>query len=200
MKNNAQAKDYILLHKLRKTRVIVIHQKDSDGQALVDHIQRIGCQVELVWPAPSQLPEDIDVVFFSVEVETIAKKTISWMAESENITRIAIISYETPEILVEIERIHVHGVLSKPIRIFGLLAVLTTALSITRYENRMKKRVKSLDETLKARRKIEQAVSILCESRDISEKEAYKRIRDKSMKDKCTIVSIAEAIVASSGI
>ena len=52
------------------------------------------------------------------------------MATSETIARIAIISFETPEILAELQRMNVHGVLSKPIRIFGLLAALTTAIGV----------------------------------------------------------------------
>jgi AmiR/NasT family two-component response regulator len=56
------------------------------------------------------------------------------MAASETITRIAIISYETPEILAALERVHVHAVLSKQIRIFGVLAALTTAISLAQHE------------------------------------------------------------------
>lgn len=94
-------------------------------------------------------------------------------------------------------RLHVHGVLSKPIRLFGVLAALTTAISLSRHESRLNKRVKSLDETLKARRKIERAVQILAESRSLSETEAYKRIRERSMQSKESIASISDAIIAA---
>ena len=57
-----------------------------------------------------------------------------------------------------------------------------------------------MDETLKSRRKIEKAVAILCETRGISEDDAYKRLRDKAMKVNQTIAEIAAAIVASSDI
>lgn len=71
----------------------------------------------------------------------------AWMAGGENIARIAIIAYKTPEILTELGRLHVHGVMSKPIRVFGVLAALATAVSIARHETRLKQRVKSLDDT-----------------------------------------------------
>ena len=122
------------------------------------------------------------------------------MSSADDIARIGIISFETPEILAELERLHVHGVLSKPIRLFGVLAALTTAISLARHEFRLNKRVKSLDETLKARRKIEKAVQILADSRCISETEAYKRIREKSMQSKESIASIAEAIISAADI
>jgi AmiR/NasT family two-component response regulator len=81
-----------------------------------------------------------------------------------------------------------------------VLAALSTAIRLALHEKRLKKRVFSLDETLKARRKIEKAVQILAESRSISEAEAYKRIREKSMNSKESIATIAEAIISTSDI
>ena len=95
---------------------------------------------------------------------------------------------------------NVHGVISKPIRIFGILAALTTAIGLANHENRLKQRIKSLDETLKARRKIEKAVAVLSQTRNISEEEAYKRLRDKAMQTNVSIATIADAIIATDGI
>jgi AmiR/NasT family two-component response regulator len=64
----------------------------------------------------------------------------------------------------------------------------------------LKQRIKSLDDTLKARRRIEKAVEILSTSRNISEEEAYRRLREKAMSSKVTIASVADAIIASSDI
>ena len=186
-----------LLRRLRRMRVLVIHPDDSEREMFLTHLRRIGCQVESAWPAPSELPKHVDVVLFLIH-RISDKGALSWMASCESIARIAIISFETPEILEELERLNVHGVLSKPIRIFGVLAALTTAISLARHEGRLRHRIKNLDETLKARRKIERAVQILAKSRSISENEAYERLRDKSMNYKESIASIAEAIIAAS--
>jgi AmiR/NasT family two-component response regulator len=86
------------------------------------------------------------------------------------------------------------------VRIFGILAALTTAVSLASHEARLKQRIKSLDDTLKARRRIEKAVGILSASRNISEEEAYRRLREKAMTSKVTIASVADAIIASSDI
>ncbi|MBL7250748.1 ANTAR domain-containing response regulator [Alloalcanivorax marinus] len=188
-----------LLRRLRRMQVLVIHPDDSERENFLAHLRRIGCRVDSMWPAPSSLPEKTDVVLFLVN-RIHDEGALSWMATSKDIARIGIIAFETPEILEELERLHVHGVLSKPIRLFGVLAALTTAISLARHEARLNKRVASLDETLKARRKIEQAVQIISESRSISEADAYKRIREKSMRSKQSIASIAEAIIAANGI
>ncbi len=95
------------------------------------------------------------------------------MTEGGLTARIAIIAYETPEILEEIDRNHVHGVLSKPLRIFGVFAIITRALGMARHENRLKQRIKSLDDTLRARRRIELAFAILSREKNISEAQAY---------------------------
>lgn len=188
-----------LLRRLRRMRVLVIHPDDSERDMFLSHLRRIGCQVEKLWPAPSTLPEGIDVVLFLVN-RIKDRDAFSWMSAADEIARIGIISFETPEILEELERLHVHGVLSKPIRLFGILAALTTAISISRREARMKKRVAALDETLKARRKIEKAVKLIAASRSISEADAYQRIRERSMQSKESIAVIADAIIAASGI
>ena len=197
--NQFELNDKDLLRRLRRMRVLVIHPDDAERSMFLAHLKRIGCQVDSTWPAPENLPDQIDVVLFLVEGLN-NKNSFAWMAGAESIARIAIISFETPEILVALERLNVHGVLSKPIRIFGVLAALTTAIGMSRHENRLMQRVKSLDETLKARRKIEKAVQILSDTKGIAEEEAYKRLRDKSMSSNTSIAAIADAIIASSDI
>ena len=191
--------DENLLRRLRRMRVLVIHPEDAEREMFLAHLKRIGCRVDSVWPAPAILPDHVDVVLFLVN-RIHDEGAMSWMASSETIAKIAIISFETPQILAELERLNVHGVLSKPIRSFGVLAAMTTAISLARHESRLRRRIKSLDETLKARRKIEKAVEILAQSRSITEEEAYKRIRDKSMNSKKSIAVIADAIVSADGI
>lgn len=188
-----------LLRRLRRMRVLVIHPDDGEREMFLAHLRRIGCQVESVWPAPASLPDQVNVVLFVVN-RIHDRGALAWMATAYNIARVGIISFETPEILQELERLHVHGVLSKPIRLFGVLAVLTTAVSLARHEMRLKKRVASLDETLKARRIIEQAVQILVETRSITEAEAYKRLRERSMDSKQSIATIATAVIAAHAI
>lgn len=185
-----------LLRRLRRMRILVIHPDDDERELFVAHLKRIGCQVDLVWPAPDALPDKIDVVLFLLG-PTRDPNTASWMSSAENIARIAIISFETPEILSELGRANVHGVLSKPIRIFGMLAALTTAIGLAKHEATLKTRIRSLDETLKARRKIEKAVAILAQTRGIDEQAAYKRLRDKSQNSQVTIAEIADAIIAA---
>ncbi|MEO0544406.1 MAG: ANTAR domain-containing protein [Pseudomonadota bacterium] len=177
-------------------RILVIHPDDDEGRVFVAHLKRIGCQVDIQWPAPAILEEYTDVVLFLLGPQK-DPNTASWMSSADDITRIAIISFETPEILSELKRLNVHGVLTKPIRLFGVLAALTTAVGVARHELTLRNRVRSLDNTLKSRRLVEQAVAVLSESRGIGEKEAYKRLRDKSQNSQTSIGEVAQAILAA---
>lgn len=188
--------DQNLLRRLRRKRVLVIHPDDEDRSTLLAQLRRIGCQTEKLATSPDVLPSEIDVVLFLL-LRNQADNAVQWMAEGSSITRIAIISYETPEILTALERLHVHAVVSKPIRIFGVLAALTTAISLSQHEARLQQRVRSLDDTLKARRRIEKAVAILSKRHNITEELSYKRLREKSMRDNVTISDIADAVIAS---
>lgn len=199
MNEEMPVRDQNLLRRVRRMRVLVIHPGDEEHKMLLAHLKRIGCQVESMWPAPESLPDHVDVVLFLLN-RLNDNNSLSWLAEENGIARIAIISFETPEILTQLERLNVHGVLSKPIRIFGVLAALTTAVGLARHESRLKRRIQSLDETLRARRKVEQAVKIISEAKNISEEDAYKRLRDKSQNSQTTIASIADAIIAASDI
>ncbi|MDX8464696.1 ANTAR domain-containing protein [Mesorhizobium sp. VK23B] len=197
MSERIPLKDEDLLRRLRRMRVLVIHPDDQERAMLLAHIKRVGCQVEATWPAPAMLPAYVDVVLFLLDPSRDSMSP-GWMTTCDAAARIAIIAFETPEILSALQRLNVHGVLSKPLRLFGVLAALTTAVSLASHEARLKQRIKSLDETLKSRRKIEKAVEILTASRNITEEEAYRRLREKAMNSKVTIASVAEAIIASS--
>ena len=188
-----------LLRRLHRVRILVIHPDDEDRKMLVDQLRCIGCQTESQWPSPPQLSDPYDVAIVLLSGSGQAEPA-TWMTEGGDAARVAIIAYETPDILEEIERQHVHGVLSKPLRIFGVLAAITTALGMAGHESRLKQRIKSLDETLRARPRIEQAVAILSCERNISEQESYARIQEKPLKSKTSVTEIADAIIAPSDI
>ena len=108
------------------------------------------------------------------------------MSGAQAIARIAIIAFETPEILGELQRVNAHGVISKPIRIFGIFSAHKR--DRTRQQRKSPQAAhQTLDDSLRSRRTIEKAVAILCETRDISDEEAYRRLRDKAQNSNRTI-------------
>jgi len=186
-----------ILRTLRKTRTLVLHPDDEDGVALTRHLVRVGCVADRVWPAPSELPQEVNVVLFLLSPDEDSN-SYEWMSSEADVARIAIISYETPEILVQLDKLNAHSILTKPIRHFGVLAAVTNSIQVSNHIARLRRRIRLQDETLKGRRKVETAIGILRKSRGISEDEAYRLLREKSMRDRIPISELAEAFIVSS--
>jgi AmiR/NasT family two-component response regulator len=184
-----------ILDDLRQAKVLVVHPKDEDGAALVDHLKRLGCEVRAAWPPPVTLPGDIDAIFVQVG-EAPADRMVS-LVEDANAAIIAIVTYESPTSLKAIIDLNAHGVVTKPLRQLGVLTQFALARYRCGYEGRLANKVRKLEDTLKGRRTIEKAVRILTELNGVDEEAAYKLIRDQATSKRVAIVSVAESIMTA---
>ena len=182
-----------LIDDLRGARVLVIHPRDAEGEALIDQLKRIGCNVRGVWPPPAAIPHDIDTVFQLVE--STEDTTFPASANDLPLTLVAIVDYENPTILKRLLDSNAHGVVNKPIRSFGILSSLVLARSLRGYTRRLEGKVQKLEETLKARRDVDKAVKILVGLKKIGEVEAYELIRQQATQKRLTMAEIAVSII-----
>jgi AmiR/NasT family two-component response regulator len=183
-----------LVDELRSARVLVVHPRDADGDALVDQLRRIGCNVTTLWPPPAQLPRDVDVVFHLVE----ADETPSLIdAASAGPTVIAVVDYENPTVLRRLLDSNCHGVVNKPIRSFGILSSLVLARSLAGYTRRLEGKVAKLEETLKARRDVDKAVKMLVDLKGVDEEAAYELIRKQATEKRRSMGEIARTLIAA---
>jgi AmiR/NasT family two-component response regulator len=181
-----------LIEDLRGARVLVIHPRDTEGEALIDQLKRIGCNVRGVWPPPT-IPHDIDTVFQLVEGSEDTAFPASPNEQAP--TLVAIVDYENPTILKRLLDSNAHGVVNKPIRSFGILSSLVLARSLRGYTRRLEGKVQKLEETLKARRDVDKAVKILVALKKIGEVEAYELIRQQATQKRLTMAEIAVSII-----
>jgi two-component system, response regulator PdtaR len=182
-----------LIDELRGARVLVIHPRDAEGEALIDQLKRIGCNVRGVWPPPAAVPDDIDTVFQFVDGSEQTVFPASSNAHSP--TLVAIVDYENPTILKQLLDSNAHGVVNKPIRSFGILSSLVLARSLHGYTRRIEGKVQKLEETLKARRDVDKAVKILVGLKRVSEFEAYELIRQQATQKRVAMADIAVSII-----
>lgn len=182
-----------LIQNLRNTRVAVVHPRDQDGEDLVRHLQRIGCQVQVVWPPPPQLPLPLDAVFFLLDRDT--KSSMPWRMADHPLAHIAIIDYENPTVLKALLDSSAHGVIVRPIRASGVLASLVLALSQRGYEGRLIAKIAKLEDTLRTRRDVEKATRLLMGLRNLSEDEAYQFIRKQATAKRLPIGAMAASII-----
>ncbi len=184
-----------LIEELRGARVLVVHPRDTEGDALLDQLKRIGCNVRGIWPPPVELPNDIDTVFHLVETSETPAFVAS--ASDDGPTFVAIVDYENPTVLRRLLDSNAHGVINKPIRPFGILSSLVLARSLRGYTRRLESKVQKLEETLKARRDVEKAVKILVALKKIGEAEAYELIRAQATQKRLSMAQIATTIIGA---
>jgi AmiR/NasT family two-component response regulator len=180
---------------LRGARVLVVHPRDAEGDALIDQLKRIGCNVRGLWPPPAEIPRDVDTVFHLVEAAETPDFTAS--ATDDGPTFVAIIDYENPTVLKRLLDSNAHGVVNKPIRPFGILSSLVLARSAHGYARRLQGKVQKLEETLKARRDVDKAVKILVTLKKIGETEAYELIRQQATQKRLSMAQIAATIIGA---
>ena len=184
-----------LMEDLRGARVLVVHPRDAEGDALIDQLKRIGCNVRGLWPPPAEIPRDVDTVFHLVEAAETPDFTAS--ATDDGPTFVAIIDYENPTVLKRLLDSNAHGVVNKPIRPSGILSSLVLARSAHGYARRLQGKVQKLEETLKARRDVDKAVKILVTLKKIGETEAYELIRQQATQKRLSMAQVAATIIGA---
>ena len=184
-----------ILDDLRRARVLVIHPRDEDGTALIDHLRRLGCDVAAVWPPPAALPPGIDTLF--VQLDDAAVGHLLPSIESVAPALIAIVTYESPTSLQAIVDFNAHGVISKPLRPLGVLTQFALARYRHGYENRLTSKIRKLEDTMKGRRVVERAVKLLTGLNHIDDEAAYRLLRDSATAKRLTMATVAESIIAA---
>jgi two-component system, response regulator PdtaR len=183
-----------VLDDLRTTRILVLHPRDDDGDALIRQLRRIGCDVRANWPIPDEVPKEIDLVF--VLVEHAGPEAFPWTTRSDGPVVIGLVDYESPTTLKALLDWKAHGVVNKPIRPFGIMSSLVLARALGSYHARLEAKVNKLEETLRARRDVEKAIRILMELKSIEEGDAYRLLRDQAQAKRLPIGQIAANIVS----
>ncbi len=96
---------------------------------------------------------------------------------------------------VRLEKMALFAYITKPVQAEPLYQIVSFAIRSAARMKGMTDRIQILETTLENRKKIEQAKSLLMETRSIKEKEAYVIMRKRSMDDCAAIEVIAAAII-----
>ena len=179
---------------LRDLRILVIHPPDDEAKLLTDHLQRIGCKPEMLWPCPKRLERPADVVLLSFD-PVQAEEMQRFTRQLTGTTVIAIVDYENPRLLQAVLESSVLAVIEKPVRPFGLLTNLVLARSLWLEQRRMQAKIDKLERKMAGLRNINKAKIILIEGRGMSEDDAHKMLRDQAMAKRSTMEEIALAII-----
>lgn len=181
---------------LRNVRVLLLHPRDADCEALIRSLQRLGCRTDWAWPPPPELPAQLDVVFYLIDQQMRAP--FHWLASHPTVPGIAIVGESGGNVLRALSDCMPQAVLCKPVDSIALLTNLILARNNFRYERRLLSKIAKLEETLRSIRKVERAKAILMQKRNIEEPEAYEFLRRQAMRKRVPIGVIATAVIDAS--
>ncbi len=185
-----------ILRDLRGLRVQVVHPADGERLQLVEHLRRIGCMTDALWPVPDTWSEGYDVVLLAIEHD-VRDEIQRLLKSSDKVkpTLIAIVGYEDPSTLQLVIEAGAVGVIERPIRPFGLLTQLTIARSLWLEKRETHKRLRKLERKLAGIQRIQKAKAILMEGQNLTETEAYESIRKQAMAKRIAMDDMAVAII-----
>ena len=186
-----------ILRDLRGLRVQVVHPPDSERIKLVEHLRRIGCMVETLWPIPECWTGSSDVMLLAVEHDVRGDiQRLLKSGDGPRPTLIAVVGYEDPSTLqLVLEAGAAVAVIERPIRPFGLLTNLTIARSIWLEKRDTEKRIRKLERKLSGLQRIQKAKAVLMDGQGLSEAEAYESIRRQAMAKRLSMDDMAAAII-----
>lgn len=188
-----------VLQNIRTLRVCVFHPNNADGDELMRQLHRIGCLAQAFWPPPSAPPPETDLVFIALYPDLL-HQDYAWCGEKDAPPVIAVVNYESPITIDKVLRVGARGLITAPVRSFGMLSSMVLALETVRELKKSQSRVARLEEKLKGARTISAAQNILFMLRGVTRDEAYKLIRDQAMSKRVTVEEIASAIVSADAI
>lgn len=184
-----------ILRDLKGLRVLVIHPLDAEGKSLVEHLRRIGCQVDAQWPVP-ETAGSADIVLLAIEQESRAaiQKFLGGLGETPPAI-VSMVGYENPATLQLVLETDALAVIERPIRLFGLLTNLIVARSLWLERAENKRRLQKLERRLSGIKNIQKAKAVLMESQGLSEEGAYDVIRRQAMAKRVSMEEIASAVI-----
>jgi AmiR/NasT family two-component response regulator len=189
-----------LIHELRDLNALLVHPRDKSADDLLQQINRIGCNLQHMWPVPKILPEKFDLLFIDVTDQSAADLKDFLEKRERLITIVAIVGYENPSVLDIIIEIGAHSVLIKPVRAAGVLSSILMARRFQSEQQRFEKELSKLKEKLENIQKVHDAKFILMRHRGITEREAYDLIRKQAMAKRTNTAEIAQSIINAESI
>ena len=179
-------------------RIIVIHPRDHDGEFLLRNLQRLRCQVDLLWPPPDKIGAAVDITFCLLQADTYA--LCCELMHTRQTAIAAIVDPANPRAPQLLAAVGPQVVLTKPFDATAILTNVVVAYKNSKYLKRLLNKIAKLEETLRSIRTVERAKLILMQARNIDESEAYAFLRDQAMKKRISIGSVASVVVESGNI
>ena len=178
--------------------VAVIAPPDDSRAILVRELILIGCHVTPIWPVPDQLPVEYEVLYCEL-VEDLPQR-IPWLPGEPAAALVVLADANRQAALKNMMNCAPQSVLHRPFSVAAIQSSLMLANSQFLYEQRLRKKIDKMEETIRNIRTVERAKAILMMRNDLDEVEAYRRLRAQAMERRISLGGLAQAIVDSQDI
>lgn len=140
-----------------------------------------------------------DLVLLDIKMPLLDGLNASKIIQDENLADCIVLltAYSGSDFIEKAKKVGAMGYIVKPVDEKSLLPTLEVAISKGKDFKRIKSEMEKTTQKLEERKIIEKAKGILMEEKKISEQAAYDTIRKLSMDKRCSMKSIAEAIILS---
>lgn len=178
---------------MQDLRVIVAHPRDAEGELVIRHFQRGGAQVKCLWPPPSRLEGNLDLLVCLVDAS--ARPILEAATSASGIAVVGMLNPHHVENVRLAAETTPHALLLKPVEPADVEPQVSVAINNAKFHQRQQAKISKLEETLRSYRKVEQAKTILMRQKHIEEPEAYNFLREQAMRRRVSVGMIAAAVV-----
>jgi AmiR/NasT family two-component response regulator len=180
---------------LANLNLTVCAEPDAEGEQLMRELRRTRANVVRHWPMPRTLSVEPDVLF--CEFASDLANRLPWNPGEPLCALVILLPQSGAYDPDAVCKCSPGAVLHRPFQPHAILTALMLARGQFQYEKRLRARIERLDENLRLLREIEEAKRILMEREQLSEQDAYGRMRSLAMKRRTTLVQLACQIVDS---
>lgn len=181
------------LYPYKDLRIAVLTARNDHGEQLIRELQRTRAEVKHIWPIPERIPADYDVVFCDM-VDDLPLR-MDALPGMPTFALVVVLTNATQVDPKTLENCVPHAIIHLPVTRQAVISSLVVSRSHFLYEQRLRKRIRQLDENLLSVRNVERAKVVLMEKMGLSEDEAYVQLRRQAMERRISVSTLAAAII-----
>lgn len=177
-------------------RAVILHRADATTDKLIRQLQLFGFLVEASWQplAPNALP---DLVL--VDADQGWDGLLPWTTpDATPCPVVALLGSEAPSRISWAYEVGAGAILAKPLNTSAIYPALVMALAVHEERQKVREQIAHLQERVRLRPLVLNAIRELSVQRKISDDEAYAQLRTSAMRQRQPIEVLAAAFLAGS--
>lgn len=179
---------------LRQMQVGLCHPIGAECRLISQQLERLGMTYKQVWPPVMNDLLDVDLVVLALVPEAFIKIDQALLQTLKNKIVVSVLQFESPTVLDLACQLNSSALLFSPVKPFGVLSSIVLAVNQHKVREDFLKRIHKLEGRVESVRVVEQAKRFLMDTSGISDAEAFKIIRNRSMDKRCSIEEVALSI------